>query len=234
MINESFEKIKNFLLKRYKNNLAGILIFGSANTGHFKHGESDIDTMIFLKEKRNLDFKKEINYLLESLKSKRFATQYFFSLDSLKDYIKDRVSFSTYITIISKDGSKILYSTPEFEDTKIYLLKNPPSKESIKKYIKEKDQFELKGYFKNIKGFSLTKALFAHLRRKLQILNYFKTKNLVFDYEGCMNNLDLTQEIKKKLNLLYRYYNDRKELSEKEINMYYSLASELANIINNN
>lgn len=235
MVNEkTLEKIRNFLLERYKDNLAGVLIFGSANTGHFKHGESDIDTIIFLKEKKDLDFKQEINYLLEALKSERFATQYFFSLDSVKEYIKNRTSFSTYITIVSKDGSKILYSTPEFEKTKKYLLENPTSKSSIKEYIKEKDKFELEGYFKELKGFNLTKSLFNHLRRKLQILNYFKTKNLIFDYEKCINNLDLSKKVKNKLDILYEYYKNREELSEKEIIIYYSLALKLTGMINAN
>lgn len=51
-LENSLRNIKNFILRRYKDNLAALIVFGSANTGHFREGESDIDTMIFLKNKK--------------------------------------------------------------------------------------------------------------------------------------------------------------------------------------
>ena len=225
-LKKSLTRIKEFLLDRYKDNLAGILLFGTANTGEFREGKSDIDTMIFVKEQRGLNIDDEIKFLVGALKSERFATQYFYTLEGIVQYIKERGSFSTYITIVGGDGSRTLYSTPEFEETRQRLRENPPSREELKKYVMEKDQFELDGYFKDIEGFKLTKALFAHIRRKLQIMNYFKTKNLKFDYNQCADNLDFSTAEKKIINSLQEDYSKRKPLTSDEVNIYYHLAKQ--------
>ncbi len=229
-LEKSLGNIEKFLLDRYKDNLAGILLFGSAATGEFKEGESDIDTMIFVKDQRGLNIDEEIKFLIDKLKSERFATQYFHSLEGIIKYLRERNSFSTYLTIVSEDGSKTLYSTHEFEKTRQILRENPPSKEDLKKYVKEKDNFELDGYFRGIKDFQLTKALFAHIRRKLQIINYFKTGELVFDYIKCTNNSGLSKT-EEGLNLLYEEYSNRKSLTLEESNKYYQLARHLTDII---
>jgi len=223
-LEDDIQQIRDFLLKRYKNNLAGILIFGSANTQQFAEGKSDIDHMIFLKEQKGINFEEEINFLFNSLKQHHFAAQYFNTLEGIKDYIQRRKSFSTYITIVTKDGSRVIYSTPEFERTKKYLIEHPLTKEEIKDQIKEKDRFELDGYFKEISEFNLTKALMAHLRRKLQIINYFRTGKLIFDYEKCLNNADSDKEEKGQLESLYENYKKRKKLSQGEIDYYFNLA----------
>lgn len=230
-LEESLTKIKEFLLDRYKDNLAGILLFGTANTGEFREGKSDIDTMIFVKEQRELNIEEEIKFLIEALKSNRFATQYFHTLEGIAKYIKERSSFSTYITIVGKDSSRTLYSTSEFEETRKNLGKNPPSKENLKKYIERKDEFELDGYFKDIEDFKLTKALFAHLRRKLQIMNFFKTGELVFDYKRCMSNLDFSANERKQLDSLYSDYSDRTFLTKQKVEEYSNLARQLTNMI---
>ena len=230
-LEESLTRIKEFLLDRYEDNLAGILLFGSANTGEFRQGESDVDTMIFLKEQRELDTGEEIRFLIKSLKSERFATQYFHTLEGIVQHIKERKSFSVYITMVGQGGSKTLYSTPEFEETREQLRKNPPSKKEIKKFIKEKDDFELDGYFRDIKNFELTKALFAHLRKKLQVRNYFKTREFIFDYNRCMNNLDLSENEKRELHFLYDVYSKRKSLTETEVDKYCRLAKEFTDRI---
>ena len=224
-LENNLQNIKKFLLERYKDNLAGILIFGSANTNHFIEGKSDIDHMIFLKRKNNINFKKELKYLFRKLKNYHFSSQYMNSLKGIKEYIKKRKSFSTYITIVSDDGSRVIYSTPEFEKTKEWLLKHPFKKKEIKNFVREKDKFELDGYFKDIKNYELTKALMSHIRRKLQIINYLKTGKLIFDYEKCIRNARLDNE--KELERLYEVYKHRGKLSKKEINYYYTLAREL-------
>ena len=40
-LEDSLNKIRGFILARYQDNLAAILIFGSANTGHFREGKKD-------------------------------------------------------------------------------------------------------------------------------------------------------------------------------------------------
>lgn len=223
-LEDNIQAIKGFLLDRYGNNLAGIIIFGSTNTGHFREGESDIDHMIFLKKLGKININEEIKFLLDSLKQYNFATQYFNTLEGIKDYIKKRKSFSTYMTIVSEDGSRVIYTTPEFERTREYLRKHPLTKKEIQEQIKEKDNFELNGYFEKINGYILTKALMAHLRRKLQVVNYFKTGELIFDYERCLDNSDIDKEEKESLEKLYHHYQKRETLTLKEIEHYEDLA----------
>ena len=225
-LEESLTHIREFLLDKYKDNLAGILLFGTANTGEFKEGKSDIDTMIFIKEQRGLNIADEIKFLIDALKSERFATQYFHTLEGIIQYIRERSSFSTYITIVGEDGSRTLYSTPEFEETRQKLRENPPSKEDLKKYIKKKDEFELEGYFRDNKGFKLTKDLFAHIRRKLQIMSYFRTGKLLFDYNKCADNLGLSATEREGINSLYNAYSNRVSLAEPEVENYYNLAKQ--------
>src|SRR3989338_3085112 len=208
-LEKSINNIREFILHRYKDNLAALLVFGSANTGHFKEGKSDIDTMIFLKEWKALKREQERKLLLEKLRKYSFNTQYFHTLESIKEYIQNRTSFSTYIVIVSQDGSRILYSTPEFEKTKKFLIENPPTKESIKGYVREKDKFELDGYIKNETDFKRARSFFAHFRRKLQIINYFETEELIFDYNACLANISLPKKEKTELNKLYEIYEKR-------------------------
>ena len=64
-LKKSLKNIKGFLKKRYKGNLAAILVFGSAVTNHYIEGKSDIDTIILLKEQKGLDLKKESKFLID-------------------------------------------------------------------------------------------------------------------------------------------------------------------------
>jgi len=226
-LEDSLKKIKKFLRDRYKDNLAGILIFGSANIGNFVKGKSDIDHMIFLKEQKGLNLEKEGKTLIKELKSERLATQYFHTLSSIRDYLQQRSSFSTYLTIVAKDGSILLYTTPEFEKFRKHLKENPIPRNKIKDYLKRKDDVELYGYLKKIKGYSLTKAMMAHLRRKIQILNYFKTNKLIFDQEKCLKNINIEKDKRRKLEELYDIYEKRRKLSEKEIQDYHEIANKL-------
>lgn len=220
-LENSLKKIKRFILKRYGDNLAAILLFGTAHTGEFKEGVSDIDIMIFLKKQGDSNLDEESASLFNDLRTERFTTQYFHTLESMKRYIKERTSFSTYLVITSKDGSRVLYSTPEFEWLKSWLKENPPSIQEIKRYVEKKDGFELDGYFKKLKGFDLTKAIFSHIRRKLQVIAYLKTGELVFNYNRCLNKVDLSKE---KLKKLYEIYEQRKNISKKQIDSYYRIA----------
>ncbi len=230
-LENNIQTIRDFLLGRYKKNLAAILIFGSANTNHFIQGKSDIDHMIFLKKLGQINIEDEIKFLYNSLKSENFASQYFNDLKGLRDYIKNRKSFSTYITVVSKDGSRIAYTTPEFEKTREYLRKHPLTKTEIQEQVREKDEFELEGYFKKISGYDLTKALMSHLRRKLQIMNYFQTDELVFDYEACLNNAFVSSQQKEMLERLYHFYKKRENMPKGDIDYYTNLAKEFTDRI---
>ena len=227
LLEKDIQKIKDFLLKRYGTNLATILIFGSANTGHYIEGKSDIDHIILLKKLNGLDVSQEMSILIRKLKSFHFAIQYLNDLEGIKNYINKRKSFSTYITLVSEDGAKVIYTTSEFEKTRKYLKEHPLAKRDIKEQLKEKDKFELEGYFKEIKGANLTKALMAHLRRKLQIINYFQTGKLTFDYERCLNTIKIDKRKKEQLEKVYSTYSKRKDLTKGEVNICEKLAREL-------
>jgi len=90
------------------------------------------------------------------------------------------------------------------------------------------------GYLRKIKGFALTKGLSSHIRRKLQIINYFENKKIVFDYEKCLSDVILEKEQKDKLKKLYNYYIKRKRLPKKETQDYYEIAEKLAKRIAHN
>lgn len=151
-------------------------------------------------------------------------------MDSIKKYVNENISWSTRITILSKDGSRVLYSTPEFIKLKKWLLNTFPSRQEIKKYVKEKDEFELNGYFKKIKGFNLTKSLMAHIRRKLQILNYYLGNGLSFDYAICLNRLKDFED-REMLIQLSNLYENRKKLKKGKVGDYVNIAKKLTNKI---
>ena len=176
-------KVKRTLVKRYGKNLAAILVFGSANTGKFYQGKSDIDTIILLKSKEGLNFEEEIILLSDKLKKINFTTQYFHTLRSIKDQILKRKSWGAFIVIASRDGSLLLHSTPEFQKLKQWFRKHPFKKKDCLVYLQEKNRTDVNGYFKKRKGSELTKSIACHIRKQLQILNFLKNGLLVYDYK---------------------------------------------------
>ncbi len=230
-LKENILEIKKFLLNRYKDNLAALLIFGSVNTGQFHNGKSDIDHMILLKKLKGLNAEKELKFLYSKLKGIGFSSQYFNDLQGIKNYIRSRKSFATYLVIATKDGSRVIYTTPEFERLRTYLKKHPLTRKEIQEQIKKKDKVELDGYFANLKGYHLSKQLMCHLRRKLQVMNYFKNKKIVFDYYACLDKVKLEKKEKEKLKKLYSAYKKRENLSKKDVDYYTSLARKFTQTI---
>ncbi len=239
-LENSLNKIKEYLLDKYKDNLAGALVLGSANTKHYLEGESDINTMVFVKEKGDLDFKDEIEKLTKELKDYKFQSQYFHSVDSIKEYLQKRKSFASYLVITADDGSIVLYDTPEFKEMKKWLRENPFSNEEIKEHVLEKDEFEIRGYMKEKseeqfrgRNYRQTQNLLFHLRRKVQIMNYIDTKKLIFDLSDCLDNILLPLENKLGIYKLYEKYRKREILTKEQIQDYFNLAKELTNKIEN-
>jgi len=190
-----FKKIKEFILNRYKNNIVAILVFGSANTGEYKIGKSDIDTIIILKGNTDLDLKQERKLLIKELKSVNLSIQNFVTVKDIKKYVKERNSWGIQTAILSEGGSKIIYSNEEFIKLKNWFKINFSSKEKIKDYFRKKDEFELYGYFKNLECFELIKNIFAHIRKKIQAINYFEnnisnklTKEIINYQAGISSN----------------------------------------------
>jgi len=216
-------KIKKFFIKRYEKNLASILIFGSANTGQFIKGKYDIDAIVLLKEEKSINFEEEKELLLNIFGNENFRILHFMTLHDYKKHIYQKGSWSSWITAI--EGSTKLYATAEFKEFRSYLISHQIPGDKLIEYLNHKDEFELEGYFKDINNLEKTRGLFSHLRRKLQILNYYQTEKIIFNYYDCLINLNFKGE--EKLNALYKNYVKRKELSSKEIKDYYEIAKEL-------
>ncbi len=222
-LKNSLKKIKNLLVKKYNNNLAAVLLFGSANTGHYRKGKSDIDLIILFKDKNKLNLEKEKKSLFKELNKENAKILHFKTIKNYEAHIYRKGSFSSWITVIN--GSKKLYSTKEFQKFRKRLISKPIPRKKLINYLKKKDKFDFGGYLKGDRSFGTTKSFFSHIKRKLQILNYIENKKTVFDYKKCLGNLNLKD--KTKLKRLYESYTKRKGLSKKELKNYYQIALNL-------
>ena len=229
MANQIEKKIIEACLNRCGKNLATILIFGSCNTGNFIAGKSDIDLIILLKNNNGIKLQAAEDLLKHvDFADLKISIAHFRTLDNYKSHIYSEGTWSSWITVIN--GSKVIYSTKEFEQFKESLKNNPIPNNILAEYLIHKDKIELDGYFTRSEGEDLTKAYFSHMRRKLQILNYLQNNEIEFDYTICLDNLkDL--EDSTKLNQLIEFYNSRKGLNNKEAKEFYQIAKTLTNKI---
>ena len=216
------QKIVDASLKRYDGNLAAVLIFGSYNTGHFVRGKSDVDSIILFKEENDTDFDKDKIQLGNMLREKNIPISIIHSrtINDYENHIYKKGSWSSWITVIC--GSKPIYITDEFQNFRERLRENPIPKEKLASYLKDKDRFELEEYLKDTDLWSLTKGLYSHFRRKLQIMNYHLWHDLEFDFEKCLGHFSELEE-KEKLKHLSELYKRRKSLSENESKRYINL-----------
>ncbi len=226
-LENSFKKIKNYFVNRYKDNLASVVLFGSVVTNDYVEGKSDIDTIIILKKKGNLDLDKEKISAFEERNEPRLSIQNLIDVKQAKENLICGKSWSTYWALASEEGSRILYSTLEFKSLKKYLLKNPPKRDITREHIKEKDKVDLEKLFPKWKGFLATKYLTFHLRRKLQVLNYFKTGNYIYDFEKCLKNINFNEGEKNNLEKILKHKKNRKLLSKKETDSFIKLSYDL-------
>lgn len=220
----TLKEIKNYFINRYSGNLASIILFGSVVTNNYIEGKSDIDTIVILKKKGNLDLNKEKIRAFEERSEPKLSIQNLMDIKYAKDNLIFGKSWSTYWALVSKKGSRILYATSEFKSLKEYLLKNPPKRKITKQHIKEKDKIDLEKLLPKWKGFIATKYLTFHIRRKLQVLNYFKTGNYIYDFDKCLKNLNFHEGEKNDLEKLVKSYKNRELLSKKEINYFVKFA----------
>lgn len=226
------KEIKKILLQNYKKDLAAILVFGSANTGEWKEGKSDIDLIILFRDDCKLNLLQEKNKIFGELKRFNPSIVHFTKLKEAKKHIYQEGSWSSWITAIS--GSRKLYSTPESEKIRKYFIMHPPLKKKLLRYVKQKDKFELDGYLKKSMGFAKTKGIFSHIRRKLQILNYYQNKKIEFDYNKCLSKIYFEKNLKEELKILYQYYKNKRALNKVDYTKYYSIAKNLTKIIQSN
>lgn len=214
---------------QFGTNLAGIIIFGSYNEGPYREGESDVDVFVLLHKFDKLDLAKEKSILTNSGEQIRLSVQQLTTLEELKDRIYREGSWSSWITLIC--GSKHIYKTEEFEDfVKEIKEKNIPA-ENLINYVKHKDELELRGYLGKTIGWDLTKGIYSHIRRKLQILNYYTTKKLEFSYVSCLTNTKFTEEERKILTWLSEMYSARESLTPEAAKMYFDISKDLTSQI---
>ncbi len=226
-LQKSLKEIKNYFINRYSNNLSSIILFGSVVTNNYIERKSDIDTIIILKKRYNLNLDEEKRKSFEERTEPKLSIQNLIDIKYAKENLIFGKSWSTYWALASERGSQVLYSTPEFKSLKKYFLKNPPKREIIKLHIKEKDKIDLEKLFPKWKGFLATKYLTFHIRRKLQVLNYFKTGNYIYDFGECLKNLKFNEREQNGLEKLIKSYKNRELLSKKEINSFVKLAYNL-------
>ncbi|MDD5193809.1 MAG: hypothetical protein PHF67_04470 [Candidatus Nanoarchaeia archaeon] len=239
-LNESFDRIRRHLQQRYRDNLAGALVLGSSNTGHYAEGVSDINGMVFVTDGKDLDFDDEAQELMAGLQEVRFQTQYVNSLQGIQDYIRRRHSFATWVVIAGEEGSNTLHTTPEFERIRVDLRQNPLTDTEVRKHLEKKRRYELEGYFLKEgrpgqkygdRPYRETQNLLFYVRRGLQILNFFRTGELVFDFDRCLENSELSAGEGAKARALYQAYADRRVLDGNETRDYYDFAERLTNKI---
>ncbi len=218
--------IAKTFLEKYKENLAAILIFGSYFTGQYKSGISDIDLIVLFKNPlRNAI--KEQESLTNKLKSLNVFIHHFKSLKEYKHSIYEKASWSSWIVVQS--GSKAIYSTPEFQSFKTYLSTHKLDNNKLTKFILEKDTFDLQIDLAKKSGWGATKMLYAHIRRKLQILNFYQNNNLEFDFSKCLNSINTKN--KAQLNKLSDLYNNRRNLTKKETQVYVKTSKSLTSFV---
>ncbi|MBU0976942.1 MAG: hypothetical protein KKD18_00830, partial [Nanoarchaeota archaeon] len=103
------------------------------------------------------------------------------------------------------------------------------SKEKLKQFIIKKDEFDLSLDLSKKSDWPATKMLYAHIRRKLQILDYNSTKILQPDYNLCLARLTLPQA--DDLAILGSLYKKRKSLAKKNIEKYVKISKELTLLV---
>ena len=196
--NKLEKRIIESCLNRCGKDLAGILIFGSYNTGSFVAGKSDVDIMTFLKNNSKIKLQATADLLKHvDLADLNVSMAHFGTFDNYKSHIYSEGSWSSWITIVK--GSKVIYSTKEFEQFRESLKKNPISNDSLADYLINKDEIELDGYFTRSKGFNLTKAYFSHMRRLAKFYNSRKELNNKEEKEYYQIAKKLTNKIKPLL-----------------------------------
>lgn len=212
--------------ERYNGNLAAVLIFGSYFTGQYLPGESDIDLIVLFKKPLK-NSEREREFLFERLKNLKLSIHHFRTLEDYKKKIYAESSWSSWIVV--QRGSMVAYSTPEFLDFKKYIAAHKLDSEKLIKFIKEKDAFDLKTDLTSKSDFAAVKMLYAHIRRKLQILNFYKNNILEFDFSKCLSAIAVeNKELLRKLSVTY---DKRDTMSRKEIAMLVKISKSFTELV---
>ncbi len=221
MENKLENKIIHFCKNKYKNNLAAVLIYGSYFTGNYKENESDLDLIILLKSIPPKE--KDKGELIKKIPSLKLFIHHLKTIKDYKKEIYEKGSWSSWIVLTK--GSKIIFSSKEFIDFQKSLINYPINKNKLMKFIIEKDNFDLNIDLPKKSGWPATKMIFAHIRRKLQILYFYKKNQIEPDFGVCLSSLNI--HYNEKLKLLNKYYLKRDLISNKEITNYVIISKNL-------
>jgi len=234
MEDKRLEGIVEKLKARYGENLAAIVIFGSYVLGLYKEGKSDIDSIILIKERAGIeDLAAEGTRLFQEMTEERLSVQEFNVLFEYEADLYERGRFTSWATMQKQKGCEVAYKTREFEEFLERLKRKPLEKGKVLKTVREKDDFDLKVYLGEAEGFRKTVCLFGHLRRKLQILNYYTDNQLEFDYDDCLRSVFnlLDREDVKKLENLNGKYKSRQILDKDGVEEYVALSKRMTPIV---
>ena len=234
-LDEEISKVLEKLRKRYHDDLAAWIIYGTGADGTWIEGKSDIDSIIILKDSARIpDMDKES--LFSYLRGYNLSIVEFHKIVDYFNDIITRGRWTSMVTII--DPPRLAYSTKGFEEFQKRLLntlnKEPENKEKIMKLIHEKDKFELGPEFLGrVEGYKKSSCLHGHFRRKFQILSYYLKGKLVYSYRESLQNIKelFSKEEYSRLMDVPNRYERREGITAEEEKYYKSLALKVTKII---
>jgi hypothetical protein len=191
-MDEYLENFINYLKENLKDELAGVLIFGSYGKVYFDPIESDYDVFVLFKDK--------IINIQDELRAKfpKVALHMYTNLEALEQKIMN-FGWNTYIALIYT--GKILFSTPELENLKSKIAQSKPNitdrSEEAKIAFVEKLKSDTKIALEK-ENYDLNKFLYSSLLRKLQILFFIRTQKIELEFNDLIKKLKddfITQNI---------------------------------------
>jgi predicted nucleotidyltransferase len=160
--------------KLFGKNLVAIILYGSRYWG-FADDSSDYDLFIFVNKK---NMKAEKNEQILSKKSPKFHIRYFIELNK-NNLNRKRNSWASYVVLTR--FSFPLYQTATYKKFIAELKKMKPNvAEVVKKLVRENNEYEI-GELKKKRGFKANEWAFFSIWKRLQIINFYKTKRIQTD-----------------------------------------------------
>lgn len=183
-MDENLKSFLEYLQEKAGEELAGLVIFGSYSGGYFDKNQSDYDVFVVFKW-QTIDLHKEI-----SKKFPRFATHFYGTLEDLQNKI-NQGGWNTYIALIHT--GQVLFKTSHLEDLIAKNRNTPPALKDLpqdqKQHLIDKlrDQVSIA---KQKEGFELNKFLYASLLRKLQILHFLRTGEIILKFNELLEKTE--------------------------------------------
>ena len=172
------KKFVDYCKNKFKDNLIGIVIYGSYAWGYFDKRKSDYDVFVIFKDKKP-NGRKEIEGLFPKI-----SLQYFCTANDLKRIVREG-HFAPYITLLK--SAKILYAKPDYQKFLKELSKINFLEEMLDTVAYEwKAKYERNVLLKAKSGFKAAKWALPVLRKRLQLLALVRKRRLVWDLKKVL------------------------------------------------